>query len=207
MTRAARLVCNQTIKLKKLARKPFKQVDLAELNKEWSNKDAQPRNIAQILETHAAKLNYKTKIVLSKKLDLKLINQIHKYRVKKLKKSTTTVKNKLTNGTNGSAEQTNGHATNDEDNVEMAEDGGGGGVDDDDDNEVDLVIDNDDDKPEFFKYFENKCTTPCYEPERLAFPKPSAGNFNYKTVIFPLPIEKNPKPLRNLFYFNFPLII
>lgn len=34
MTKAARNVCTNTIKLNKLARKPFKLVDLSELNKE-----------------------------------------------------------------------------------------------------------------------------------------------------------------------------
>ena len=30
-------------------------------------------------------------------------------------------------------------------------------------------------KPEFFKYFGNKCASPCYVPEQMAFPKLTSG--------------------------------
>jgi hypothetical protein len=31
-------------------------------------------------------------------------------------------------------------------------------------------------KPEFFKYFGNKCATPCFVPEQMAFQKLTPGN-------------------------------
>jgi hypothetical protein len=158
MTQAARYACALTIKLKKLARKPFKLVDLAELNKEWFK---ETRNIATLISNQNAKRSNR----LGKlKLDVKLINRIHRARARELKRSSAVKKEatKEVNGTNG----TNGH--NNE--VEMEEE--------EDDDDVDqLIIDNEnpEDKPEFFKYFENKCTTPCYTPDKLAFPKPSSG--------------------------------
>ena len=161
MTQAARNVCVSSIKLKKLARKPFKLVDLAELNKEWYK---ETRNISQILET-SRKRRVAKKRVLSKIL----IEQIHKAFLKFLKK-------KKKRQTNGEETETN------EADVEV----------DDEDDEVsnELVIDNEEDKPEFLKYFENKCTSPCFTPEKLAFPKPNPGKFTCKKLFLKYCLEK-----------------
>lgn len=123
MTKAARLVATDVIKLRKLSKKPFKLVDLAELNRQWSKES---RNIAELCE------KAKKKKPIKKPLDVKLILKIAK-NTKRLN--------------------------------------------DDDENSNDLVIE-DTDKPEFLKYFEQKCTTPCYEPERIAFPKPTSEQIN-----------------------------
>ncbi|CAF0703568.1 unnamed protein product [Brachionus calyciflorus] len=131
MTRAARLVATEAIKLKKLARKPFKLVDLSELNKEWTRES---RNIRDLLDKTKKKSNQ-----VKKFLDVKLISKIAKNRARLLKK----------------------------------------GSNEDDENSNDLIIsDEDGDKPEFLKYFEKKCTTPCYVPEKLAYPKPSYEQIN-----------------------------
>lgn len=159
MTRAARCACPQIVRVKKLARRPFKLVDLGELNREWFK---ETRNITQLLGTRAAKRFDR----LGKlKLDVKLINRIHRARARLLKKRNgAKVNGSTTNGTNGHADDA--HTVD--------------GIDEDEDEATALVIDydNPDDKPEFLKYFENKCTSPCFTPERLAFPKPSAGNFH-----------------------------
>ncbi len=54
----------------------------------------------------------------------------------------------------------------------------GDGDSQEDESEDELVIDNEDEsepKPEFFKYFENKCQEPCYVPSALLYPKPDKG--------------------------------
>ena len=151
MTQAARIVCTNSIKLRKLGRKPFKLVDLAELNKEWYK---ETRNITLIIDT-SSKRRLAKKRILSKPL----IDRIQKAFLKFMRK-----KKKLNNG----IELDNENDTNDYD-------------DDDDEISNELVIDNEEDKPEFLKYFENKCTTPCYVPEKLIYAKPSAGeNLFYK---------------------------
>jgi hypothetical protein len=174
MTKAARLICNQTIKLTKLARIPFKLVDLSELNKEWFK---ETRNIGQLLEVRQAKL--KEKPVSVKKLDVKLINGIHKNRAKLLKKlkpnaggSRGLNGNSGHAGTNGHSDENNGEAAADNN---MAEEDEQEAADDDETDSDHLVIDNETDKPDFLKYFEAKCQTPSYVPEKLYFPKPSAG--------------------------------
>lgn len=54
----------------------------------------------------------------------------------------------------------------------------------DEDSNDELVIDNDDEiKPEYFKYFENKCKEPCYVPEKLLYAKPDKGENNKITKI------------------------
>lgn len=155
MTKASRNVCTNTIKLRRLSRKPFKLVELAELNKEWSK---QPRNITQIIEDYNKRKHAKTD-----KLTVKLIEVIHKNRNKLLKK----LKKQTEKSENG---EQNGHHK-DDDRV---------GYDDEEDEEDnELVIDNNDgDKPEFLRYFEEKCKTPCYVPERIAFVKPTSDEIN-----------------------------
>lgn len=167
MTRAARHACPQIVRIKKLARRPFKLVDLGELNREWFK---ETRHIADLLSARVAK---RVDRLGKTKLDVKLINRIHRTRARTLKNrkngvnvnSNNNKRKEMNGGTNGTT-TTNGH------DVDMD----GHGDDDDDEN---LVIDyeNPEDKPEFLKYFENKCTTPCFTPERLAFPKPTPGNF------------------------------
>lgn len=163
MTRAARHACPQVVRIKKLARRPFKLVDLGELNREWSK---ETRQIADLLTARTAK---RVDRLGKTKLDVKLIARIHRARARSLKRKNDTNHDATANKRkelNGSATNgTNGHA----DDTDMD------GHDDEEDN---LVIDyeNPDERPEFFKYFENKCTTPCFTPERLAFPKPTPGN-------------------------------
>jgi len=56
-----------------------------------------------------------------------------------------------------------------------------------DESDDELIIDNDEDsKPEYFKYFENKCTEPCYTPTTLLYPKPDKGKLylSYKIIIY-----------------------
>jgi hypothetical protein len=147
MTKAARLVCTNTVKLARLAKKPFKLVELAELNKEWN---AEKRDITAIMQKRGVLGGVGTSLVGSKakqKLDVPRIDVIHKARSQKV----------VANGLNGH----NGHGDND--------------------SSSDLVIDNENGdesapKPDYFKYFEQKCTTPCYTPTQFLFPKPSSGN-------------------------------
>lgn len=164
MTRAARYACPQIVRIKKLARKPFKLVDLGELNREWFK---ETRQIAELLAARTAK---RVNRLGKTKLDVKLINRIHRARagggvLLKKKKNNGIVNGAATNGTNGHDSAAD---------VDMD----GHDIDENEDDNDNLVIDyeNEEDKPEFLKYFENKCTTPCFTPERIAFPKPSAGN-------------------------------
>lgn len=164
MTQAARVCCTGTIKLKKLARKPFKLVDLGELNKEWSK---ETRSISELVKKSKAKTHPK------RSLNKELIQVIAKNYAKILKSKKRLEmkknKNKLTNGaTNG--HHVDNHNSNTEDN-------------DYDDDEDELVIDNNDetakgDEPEFLKYFEQKCASPCYTPAQLIYPKPSQEQMN-----------------------------
>jgi hypothetical protein len=78
MSQAARIVCVNSVKLKKLGRKPFKLVELAELNKEWTKEPN--RNIQQIIDDN------KKKEYAQVKLSKELINKISKNRVKLTKK-------------------------------------------------------------------------------------------------------------------------
>jgi len=159
MTRAARVCCTNTIKLKKLARKPFKLIDLSELNKEWSKES---RNITDLVKASKAKTHPKR--LLSKDL----ISVIAKTYQKLLKKKKRSDLKKVTNGTNG--HHLDNHNQNSNTDID----------DDEDDNE--LVIDNNDeikgDEPEFLRYFEQKATTPCYTPAQLLYPKPSGEQMN-----------------------------
>ena len=138
MTQAARLVCTKTIRMFKLARKPFKLVELAELNKEWTK---ETRNIAALLDEFK-----RSKRLKKSKLSVELIDTIRKSRRAK--------------------HITNGHGSSNGGDDQMNED---------------LIIDDDaeeDDeknKPEFLKYFVEKCTTPCFTPEKLLFVKPTSG--------------------------------
>lgn len=151
MTKAARITCPNSIKLKKLPRKPFKLVELVELNKEWT-KDSK-RNIEQILA------DYKKKKFEKRKLSKDLIAVIAKSYAKVLKRKKKAEK-KLTNG------QTNGHDDENSQEDENSEDD-------------ELVIEDDNEaKPEFLKYFENKCTEPCYVPEKLIWVKPDKETMN-----------------------------
>lgn len=174
MTRAARVVCPQIVRVKKLARRPFKLVDLGELNREWFKSGggggdaAQQRNITEILNTRASK---RVDRLGKLKLDVKLINRIHRVTRSRGGGGSTGKKSKV-NGTNG----TNGHQDGGGGEVEMVD----GEVDDDndDDDDAQLVIDydNQEDRPGFLKYFENKsANTPSFTPDRIAFPKPSSG--------------------------------
>lgn len=165
MTQAARLVCSNTIRMRKLSRKPFKLIELSELNKEWSK---QPRNIQVILNAGKKRTSS-----IAEKLSVALIDTIMKNRVRLLKrKKNSELKQKRQNG----AMQTNGHAENNGKDVDEED------VDEEDEDNCELVIDNDNCndvvKPEFLKYFEQKCKEPCYVPERLAFVKPSAEQIN-----------------------------
>lgn len=155
MTQAARLVCTKTIRMYKLARKPFKLVELAELNKEWNK---EPRNIATLLEEFK-----KSKKLKDSKLTVELIDVIRKNRQKQ-----RALKNgkKITNGHGGDS---NGNNENSNDNEELMIDD----QNDDNENEEDEKI-----KPEFHKYFIEKCTTPCFVPEKLLFAKPTSDYIN-----------------------------
>lgn len=174
MTQAARVCCTNSIKLKKLARKPFKLVDLAELNKEWSNKESQPRNIADLVKQSKAKTHAKR--LLSKDL-IQVISKNYIKLLRKKKRSDLKTSKKLTNGTNGHHNIDN---HNQNSNTEDDENNNNNDDDEEDDNE--LVIDNNDenkgDEPEFLKYFENKCTTPCFTPDQYLYPKPSVEQMN-----------------------------
>ena len=162
MTKAARLVCLSTIKMRRLAKKPFKLVELSELNKEWAK---EARNITLILEEIEKKRKENPKKV--KKLDVPRIDVIHKNRVRQVRAT------KVTNGEGGGATNggMNGHQN-------------GNGAAADEENSNDLVIDNDgaaesdETKPDYFKYFEQKCTEPCYTPEQFLFPKPTSEQVN-----------------------------
>lgn len=137
MTKAARLVCPKTIRMFKLARKPFKLIELSELNKEWTKES---RDIGKLLEEHA-----KVPKAQSAKLTVALIEGIKKNRRAVLA------------GKKGAL--TNGHSGEEADEGELNEG---------------LSVGNQE-KPSFLRYFEQKCTTPCYTPEQILFPKPSAG--------------------------------
>ena len=91
----------------------------------------------------------------SKKLDVKLISVISKTRVKTLKKKRS-----------ANAGMTNGHTIENDEVEEVNEDG------------EEYINDCQNDiaeKPQFFTYFGNKCPSPCYVPEQLAFPKLTSG--------------------------------
>ena len=150
MTKAARLVCLHTIKLARLAKKPFKLVELAELNKEWAK---EARNISEILRARQAAYQAAQASSLRQKLDVARIDVIRKNRARLAKAGKSNGHEaSAVNGANG---HENGH---------------------DDENSNDLVIDQDSaDQPEYFKYFEKKCTEPCYTPEQYLFPKPTSG--------------------------------
>jgi len=151
MTKAARLTCTNSIKIRKLSRKPFKLVELINLNKEWT-KDPK-RNIENVLD------EYKKKKFESRKLSKDLISVIAKNYAKILKRKKQNDR-KLANG----SVQNGNHDEN---------------TQEDENSEDELVIDNDDEvKPEFLKYFENKCTTPCYVPEKLIWVKPDKEQMN-----------------------------
>lgn len=153
MTRAARLTCTSSIKIRKLSRKPFKLVELTNLNKEWT-KDPK-RNIENIIN------DYKKKKFESRKLSKDLISVIAKNYAKILKRKKQNDR-KLAN--EGSVGQNGNHDEN---------------TQEDENSEDELVIDNDDEvKPEFLNYFENKCTTPCYVPEKLIWVKPDKDTMN-----------------------------
>lgn len=109
----------------------------------------QNRNISQILEENKRTNSKKIK------LDIKLISVISKTRVK-------TLKQKRANKTGG---LTNGHAH--DEGEEINENG---------EEFINDCYNAISEKPEFFKYFGNKCTTPCFVPEQIAFPKLTSGN-------------------------------
>lgn len=151
MTQAARLTCTSAIKIKKLGRKPFKLVDLSELNKEWT-KDAK-RNIESILA------EYKKKKFEKRLLSKDLIAVIAKSYAKVLRKKKQ-AERRLANGQlNGQHDENSQEDENSEDDELVIED----------DSEV---------KPEFFAYFENKCTEPCFVPEKLIWVKPDKETMN-----------------------------
>lgn len=151
MTQAARLVCTNSIKLKKLSRKPFKLVELNELNKEWS-KDSK-RNIEKTL------VDYRKKTFKTRNLSKELITVIAKSYAKLLKRKKQ-ADNKLANGTaNGNHDENSQEDDNSEDDELVIED----------DNEA---------KPEYLKYFENKATEPCFVPEKLIWAKPDKETMN-----------------------------
>lgn len=157
MTKAARLTCTNAVRVRKLSRKPFKLVELLELNKEWT-KDAK-RNITEIIA------EYKKKSFVKRMLDKELIAVIAKSYAKVLKRKKQMEK-KVANGN---------HDENaiDEDNSE---------------DESELIIEDDNEpKPEFLKYFENKCVEPCYVPETLLYEKPDKGNGSFLiiNILFP----------------------
>lgn len=148
MTKAARLVCPKTIRMFKLARKPFKLIELAELNKEWTGAGGggkEPRDIGKLLAEHA-----KVPKAKPAKLTVAVIEVIKKNR-----------RAVLNTGKNGKS-LTNGHSAEDESGGELNEG---------------LSVGNQE-KPSFLRYFEQKCTTPCYSPEQILFPKPSADQIN-----------------------------
>ena len=173
MSKAARIVCVNTVKLRRITRKPFKLIELAELNKEWSK---ETRDIAQILEC------MKKRVPKTDKLSVERIDIIAKNRVKILKKKKGKTANGLTNGTNG-------HHEADEQNdaeVEFIADCH---------NAVEA-------KPEFFKYFGNRSKSPSFKPEKLAFPKPSIEqinkfHFNLMTQNRKRPHDQSGNPLGN----------
>jgi metastasis-associated protein MTA len=170
MTQAARNVCTQTIRLQKLARKPFKIVELADLNKEWAKLPS--RNITNILDKCTKKSRNGR---ISVKLNVKLIGVIARTRVKTLKQK------RAGSGSGDAGSLTNGH------------DGCGGML-----GEEEMTVDggdqeyiNDchngiDEKPEFLSYFNgNKCAEPCFVPESMAFPKLTSeqiSNFHLKLM-------------------------
>lgn len=155
MTQAARLTCTNAIKIKKLGRKPFKLVDLSELNKEWT-KDAK-RNIESTLA------EYKKKTFEKRLLGKDLIAVIAKSYAKVLRKKKQ-AERRLANGQlNGQHDEASQEDENSEDDELVIED----------DNEV---------KPEFFAYFENKCKEPCYVPEKLIWVKPDKGKLMNKEI-------------------------
>ncbi len=166
MTRAARVCCTNSIKLKKLARKPFKLVDLSDLNKEWTKES---RNINDLVKQSQAKTHAKR--LLSKDL-IAVISKSYSKLLKKKKRSEFKKTKSLTNGNT-----MNGHHANENHNTQNSNT-----EDDDDDEDDELVIDNNDDvkvdEPEFLKYFENKSTTPCFTPSQLLYPKPSVDIMN-----------------------------
>jgi hypothetical protein len=146
MTRAARFVCTQTIKLRKLAKRPFKLVELSELNKEWyKDKD---RVIQKTLDEHKLVRNE-----AKRKLDVARIDVIRQARQKSLKKQ----QQPQQNGVNGHDDEASNDLVIDQ-NMEEE-------VDDDVQQE----------KPEYMRYFEQKATEPCYTPAQLLFPKPTSG--------------------------------
>ena len=153
MSKAARIVCLNTVKLRRITRKPFKLVELAELNKEWTK---ETRDIARILES------MKKRVPKTDKLSVERIEVIAKNRVRILRKKRTGrgAANALTNGTNGHHEA---------------------GADEQSDAEVEFIADCHnavEAKPEFFKYFGNRSKSPSYKAEKLAFPKPSVEQIN-----------------------------
>lgn len=166
MTRAARICCTNSIKLKKLARKPFKLVDLSELNKEWTRES---RNINDLVKQSQAKTHAKR--LLSKDL-IAVISKSYSKLLKKKKRSELKKTKSLTNGNS-----TNGHHTSENHNTQNSNT-----EDDDDDEDDELVIDNNDDvkgdEPEFLNYFENKSASSCYIPSQLLYPKPSVEQMN-----------------------------
>ena len=145
----------------------------------------QTRNIAHITEDATKKRRGCGGAVSSRsKLDVALIDVIFKNQLRIVKR-----RNKNNSKQQQQQQQVNGttnghHATNGE--------GGAGGGDDDDEAEEELVIDQDETtsdsikqqqqqtqpQPEFLRYFENKSSTPCYVPERLAFVKLTAEQIN-----------------------------
>ena len=97
---------------------------------------------------------------------MKLISVISKTRVKLLKQKRL-----------ASSGLTNGHSTSHEnhDAEEVNEDG----------EEYFNDCHNDiTEKPEFFSYFGNKCSSPCYVPENIAFPKLTSGEYHSHLTLF-----------------------
>jgi hypothetical protein len=122
------------------------------LNKEWTKNPK--RNIEQILNEYKKK-----KFIENRKLSKEMISVIAKNYAKILKRKKQAEK-KLTNG------QANGH--HDENSQE-----------DDNSEDDELVIEDDNEaKPEYLKYFENKCTEPSFEPEKLLWVKPDKETMN-----------------------------
>ena len=88
---------------------------------------------------------------------MKLISVISKTRVKTLKKKRA-----------ANSGMTNGH-TQHENNNEVEE------VNEDGEEYINDCQNDIAEKPQFFTYFGNKCFSPCYVPEQLAFPKLTSG--------------------------------
>jgi hypothetical protein len=170
MTHAARLVCTGAIKLKRLARKPFKAVDLTELNREWQ-KDSR-RSITQLYEQS------KNKAKKIRRLTVELISVISKCRIRKVNKLKNIESIKKLSNENKSKEplvngNSNGHPgehMNEDDEARAS------------DEEENLVIEEPTEKPEFLKYFDKKCSSPSHVPERIIFPRPSQGRLFYKSL-------------------------